>query len=190
MPAMVGACPRAVILAVTRPRSVICTSLQAFLKMKFGKRLASEASRRWRPFYLDYKTVKRAIQHDVRARGESCSLTDLHQPVNMQAWNNSLQHRFAADPAGHQFAAAVQQELQRINAFYKQREQQLEVCIPRHCHCSRQQTFVGMLSLCLKAMHLQWCKNAKVRTSSMCKSWWSLLSESDCVRLCETEMNA
>ena len=37
--------------------------------MKFGKRLASEASRRWRPFYLDYKTVKRAIQHDVRARG-------------------------------------------------------------------------------------------------------------------------
>lgn len=43
--------------------------LQWHLGMKFGKRLASEASRRWRPFYLDYKTVKRAIQHDVRARG-------------------------------------------------------------------------------------------------------------------------
>lgn len=46
-------------------------SLQVGLSMKFGKRLASEASRRWRPFYLDYKTVKRAIQHDVRARGQS-----------------------------------------------------------------------------------------------------------------------
>lgn len=43
--------------------------LQWRFQMKFGKRLASEASRRWRPFYLDYKTVKRAIQHDVRARG-------------------------------------------------------------------------------------------------------------------------
>ncbi|KAA6419636.1 MAG: CTD small phosphatase 2-like [Trebouxia sp. A1-2] len=66
--------------------------------MKFGKRLASEASRRWRPFYLDYKTVKRAIQHDVRAR----------------------------DPSGPQFAAAIQQELERINAFYSEQEQQLE----------------------------------------------------------------
>ncbi|KAL0039408.1 hypothetical protein WJX79_007128 [Trebouxia sp. C0005] len=69
--------------------------------MKFGKRLASEASRRWRPFYLDYKTVKRAIQHDVRAR----------------------------DPSGPQFAAAIQQELERINAFYSEQEQQLEAAL-------------------------------------------------------------
>ncbi|KAL0032835.1 hypothetical protein WJX77_001986 [Trebouxia sp. C0004] len=69
--------------------------------MKFGKRLASEASRRWRPFYLDYKTVKRAIQHDVRAR----------------------------DPSGPQFAAAIQQELERINAFYSEQEQQLEATL-------------------------------------------------------------
>ena len=37
--------------------------------MKFGKRLALEAARRWRPFYLDYKACKRAIQQDVNARG-------------------------------------------------------------------------------------------------------------------------
>ena len=33
----------------------------------------------------------------------------------------------AADPAGRHFAAAVQQELERINAFYEQQEQRLEV---------------------------------------------------------------
>ncbi len=32
-----------------------------------------------------------------------------------------------ADPSGPQFAAAVQQELERINAFYSEQEQQLEV---------------------------------------------------------------
>jgi SPX domain protein involved in polyphosphate accumulation len=37
--------------------------------MKFGKRLAAEAARRWRPYYLDYKACKRAIQQDVTAKG-------------------------------------------------------------------------------------------------------------------------
>ena len=37
--------------------------------MKFGKRLASEAARRWRPSYLDYKAIKRAIEHDVQTHG-------------------------------------------------------------------------------------------------------------------------
>ncbi len=32
-----------------------------------------------------------------------------------------------ADPCGPQFAAAIQQELERINAFYSDQEQQLEV---------------------------------------------------------------
>ncbi|KAL0044617.1 hypothetical protein WJX82_002935 [Trebouxia sp. C0006] len=77
--------------------------------MKFGKRLASEASRRWRPFYLDYKTVKRAIQHDVRAR----------------------------DPCGPQFGAAIQQELERINAFYSEQEQQLEATLADLQHSSQ-----------------------------------------------------
>ena len=40
--------------------------------MKFGKRLAAEAARRWRPYYLDYKACKRAIQHDVSCRGAAC----------------------------------------------------------------------------------------------------------------------
>ena len=36
-------------------------------------------------------------------------------------------HTCLADPAGPYFAAAVQQELERINAFYRQQELQLEV---------------------------------------------------------------
>ena len=32
-----------------------------------------------------------------------------------------------ADPSGPQFAAAVHRELERINAFYSEQEQQLEV---------------------------------------------------------------
>lgn len=39
------------------------------LRMKFGKRLAGEASRRWRPFYIDYKALKQAIQRDIDGRG-------------------------------------------------------------------------------------------------------------------------
>ncbi len=38
--------------------------------MKFGKRLAAEAARRWRQHYLDYKVVKKAIQDDVVSLGE------------------------------------------------------------------------------------------------------------------------
>lgn len=34
-----------------------------------------------------------------------------------------------ADPLGSQFAAAIQQELERINAFYTEQEQQLEVLV-------------------------------------------------------------
>lgn len=33
------------------------------------KRLAAEAARRWHPFYLDYKVIKKAIQDDVAALG-------------------------------------------------------------------------------------------------------------------------
>ena len=38
--------------------------------MKFGKRLASEASRRWSASYLDYKGVKKALYRDVETEGE------------------------------------------------------------------------------------------------------------------------
>ncbi len=58
--------------------------------MKFGKRLASEASRRWRPFYLDYKTVKRAIQHDVRARGLTPTARNPQDVLGMQQLLNAV----------------------------------------------------------------------------------------------------
>jgi SPX domain protein involved in polyphosphate accumulation len=41
--------------------------------MKFGKRLISEAARRWGAEYLDYKAVKRALKSDLSAGGEFCS---------------------------------------------------------------------------------------------------------------------
>lgn len=33
--------------------------------MKFGKRLAAEASRRWSTAYLDYKGVKKHLKRDI-----------------------------------------------------------------------------------------------------------------------------
>lgn len=39
-------------------------------EMKFGKRLTSEAARRWGTEYLDYKAVKRALKEDLRQGGE------------------------------------------------------------------------------------------------------------------------
>ena len=47
--------------------------------MKFGKRLAAEAARRWLDHYLDYKEQKRAIQDDIAAGGKywtACFATD------------------------------------------------------------------------------------------------------------------
>ena len=113
-----------------KPLSSLRQCLQWHLGMKFGKRLASEASRRWRPFYLDYKTVKRAIQHDVRARGLTSTALTAQEAVTVCML--CMQHLMnatcsPADPFGAQFAEAIQQELERINAFYSEQEQQLEV---------------------------------------------------------------
>lgn len=41
------------------------------LQMKFGKRLAAEASRRWTESYFDYKAIKKAIKDDVSSKGTS-----------------------------------------------------------------------------------------------------------------------
>lgn len=37
--------------------------------MKFGKRLLSEAERRWVASYVDYKALKHAIKTDVTNKG-------------------------------------------------------------------------------------------------------------------------
>ncbi|KAK9836188.1 hypothetical protein WJX81_007747 [Elliptochloris bilobata] len=69
--------------------------------MKFGKRLALEAARRWRPFYLDYKACKRAIQQDVNAR----------------------------DASGRTFEAVLCQELKKVSVFYVEKEEELEAAM-------------------------------------------------------------
>ncbi|KAK9868326.1 hypothetical protein WJX84_003439 [Apatococcus fuscideae] len=65
--------------------------------MKFGKRLASEASRRWRGSFLDYKAVKRAIQLDVDCR----------------------------DATGRNFDIVLRHELHKVSAFYVDKEAEL-----------------------------------------------------------------
>ncbi|KAK9814688.1 hypothetical protein WJX72_009831 [[Myrmecia] bisecta] len=66
--------------------------------MKFGKRLSSEAARRWKPFYFDYKNVKRAISADVQSK----------------------------DARGRNFDIVVRHELHKVSAFTVDKEEELE----------------------------------------------------------------
>ena len=55
--------------------------------MKFGKRLASEAARRWSDSYFDYKAIKKAIKDDIDNKGKPC----LHGPVvSYSAWPRAV----------------------------------------------------------------------------------------------------
>jgi hypothetical protein len=106
--------------------------------MKFGKRLAEEAARRWRPFYLDYKAVKRAIQRDVDALGGWPQLTVLApavlHPYRLHAILPSplislVPCCCTTDAQGHAFEVVIKQELQKISAFYVDKEEELEVSL-------------------------------------------------------------
>uniref|UniRef100_A0A7S1X6P0 Protein-serine/threonine phosphatase n=1 Tax=Tetraselmis chuii TaxID=63592 RepID=A0A7S1X6P0_9CHLO len=67
--------------------------------MKFGKRLAAEAERcSWRHFYFDYKAAKKGIATDILSQ----------------------------DLEGRAFDAVVAQELQKISAFYIEKEEEME----------------------------------------------------------------
>ena len=66
--------------------------------MKFGKRLASEAERRWLDYYLDYKALKHAIYADVEAK----------------------------DALGSNFERVLRDQLQKVATFYSAREDELE----------------------------------------------------------------
>ena len=69
--------------------------------MKFGKRLAAEAARRWRPYYLDYKACKRAIQQDVHALGTP-------SVVCKEAASNRLASRGVCGSMAGKVAGAIQ----------------------------------------------------------------------------------
>jgi RNA polymerase II subunit A small phosphatase-like protein len=69
--------------------------------MKFGKRLQSEAKRRWLGNYLDYKALKHAIYSDVSAK----------------------------DPTGATFNQVLREELVKVNAFYTARESELDAAV-------------------------------------------------------------
>lgn len=111
--------------------------------MKFGKRLAAEAARRWTEQYLDYKLIKRALKLDIKSKGELgipkipfCPNTRF-LPVGAikkstcprvyhQKCSNPLP--FRADATGQQFQAALLQELQKVSKFYLEKAEALEVC--------------------------------------------------------------
>lgn len=69
--------------------------------MKFGKRLAAEAARRWSSFYFDYKAVKKSIRDDIEAK----------------------------DAAGANFQGALLTELQKVSQFYSDKAAQLEATL-------------------------------------------------------------
>lgn len=69
--------------------------------MKFGKRLAAEADRKWTAHYLDYKATKKAIKEDLKAQ----------------------------DPSGAQFLRVLLNELQGVSRFYVEKAQELETVL-------------------------------------------------------------
>ncbi|EFN52946.1 hypothetical protein CHLNCDRAFT_137319 [Chlorella variabilis] len=71
--------------------------------MKFGKRLLAEAGRCWTHSYIDYKQLKHAIKLDVEA----------------------------LDPRGPRFDAALRVELQKVAAFYVEKEEELAAAMAR-----------------------------------------------------------
>ena len=105
--------------------------------MKFGKRLAAEAARRWRDNYYDYKITKRAIQDDIAAHGVYCPpsvwllldvLLGLLPVTNRRHGAAKLLDALVhSDPQGGHFEAAILHELQKISSFYSAKEAELEV---------------------------------------------------------------
>ncbi len=95
--------------------------------MKFGKRLAAEAARRWLDHYLDYKEQKRAIQDDITAGGASHPQAELWVEVGRVLTTPLTSINGAADPQGRHFQAAMQAQLDKISNFYRAKELQLEV---------------------------------------------------------------
>lgn len=120
--------------------------------MKFGKRLASEAARRWRPAYLDYKALKRAIEYDVQRHGEyltCCYQSARHVSPLRGLLNCEMPHVFSsADLVGQKFNSTLQHELQRVNAFYIQQEQSLEVSLASHFAAAQQYLMTQVLFTC------------------------------------------
>ena len=68
------------------------------------------------------------------------------------------QYAMIADPLGRQFATALQQELERINAFYIEQEQELEVTTSPRCRhdyfCAGDRIRTGIV-ICETALFLQ-----------------------------------
>ena len=96
--------------------------------MKFGKRLAAEAARRWLDHYFDYKEQKRAIQDDIAARGVQDPM--LRCGFGRVVTAPLISISGAADPQGRHFQAAIQAQLEKISKFYRAKELQLEVRAP------------------------------------------------------------
>jgi SPX domain protein involved in polyphosphate accumulation len=88
--------------------------------MKFGKRLASEASRRWVNEWIHYKSLKRSIKEDLRNHGQCVISTIFCSSV-------FTLFRYLADGNASSYRAALLRELARVSTFYCQKEVELAV---------------------------------------------------------------
>lgn len=110
--------------------------------MKFGKRIAAEAARRWTPFYFDYKSAKKAIKGDIAAQ----------------------------DTAGGQFAHVVLQELQKVSGFYVEKIDELQKLLKHvgsHASVSKVRTEIQELIKFVALNYLSVVKAIKKRNRQL-----------------------
>ncbi|KAI9341860.1 hypothetical protein BD770DRAFT_351886 [Pilaira anomala] len=89
--------------------------------MKFGKQIQSQQFTEWSPYYLDYKGLKKFISSLLNTPADSLKALGL-PPVNVEDDRSKLlQSQKAA------FFFKLERELEKINSFYLQKENELKV---------------------------------------------------------------
>ncbi|CAO3690052.1 unnamed protein product [Rhizopus microsporus] len=88
--------------------------------MKFGKQIQSQQFTEWSPYYLDYKGLKKFISSLLNAPADSLKALGL-PPIDDEDRSKLLQSQKAA------FFFKLERELEKINLFYLQKENELKV---------------------------------------------------------------
>ncbi|KAI9255498.1 hypothetical protein BY458DRAFT_520184 [Sporodiniella umbellata] len=89
--------------------------------MKFGKQIQSQQFTEWSPYYLDYKGLKKFISSLLNAPSDSLKALGLPPVDDEEDRAKLLQSQKAA------FFFKLERELEKINSFYLQKENELKV---------------------------------------------------------------
>ncbi|EIE78088.1 hypothetical protein RO3G_02792 [Rhizopus delemar RA 99-880] len=89
--------------------------------MKFGKQIQSQQFTEWSPYYLDYKGLKKFISSLLNAPADSLKALGLPPIDDEEDRAKLLQSQKAA------FFFKLERELEKINSFYLQKENELKV---------------------------------------------------------------